>query len=228
MPGQLHAASAISCSFFATLAVVQGPPVTCAHSHPFSCRPGARCTTCSRSIARRHHIQNTLFTEPSLPHLQTRRSLYDMFSLYCEEAQTPGQFRNDLRRIVNQGELWPCLLMSRCLYCLQCVVGGLAAPPRSCAGPSPCLTVLNRPFQYAPTPVVLMLGPALQPRRASSTRAGLVRPKQHAGTCATRLTCHPLCSQGAHQRREHGAGGGKRHGGQLGWVGGDVRLTGWV
>ena len=27
-----------------------------------------------------------------------------MFSLYCEEAQTPGQFRNDLRRIVNQGE----------------------------------------------------------------------------------------------------------------------------
>jgi hypothetical protein len=35
--------------------------------------------------------------------MQIRRSLYDMFSLYCEEAQTPGQFRTDLRRIISQG-----------------------------------------------------------------------------------------------------------------------------
>jgi hypothetical protein len=26
-----------------------------------------------------------------------------MFSLYCEEAQTPGQFKSDMRRIITQG-----------------------------------------------------------------------------------------------------------------------------
>jgi len=35
---------------------------------------------------------------------QTRRALYDMFSLYCEEAQQPDQYRTDLRRIIAQGE----------------------------------------------------------------------------------------------------------------------------
>ena len=41
---------------------------------------------------------------PIHPHaMQIRRSLYDMFALYCEEAQTPGQFRTDLRRIITQG-----------------------------------------------------------------------------------------------------------------------------
>ena len=27
-----------------------------------------------------------------------------MFSLYCEEAQQPGQFRSDMRRIITQGD----------------------------------------------------------------------------------------------------------------------------
>lgn len=36
--------------------------------------------------------------------VQTRRALYDMFGLYCEEAQQPGQFRNDLRRIIAQAK----------------------------------------------------------------------------------------------------------------------------
>ena len=45
--------------------------------------------------------------------VQTRRSLYDMFSLYCEEAQTPGQFKTDLRRIITQGRCRPPACCSR-------------------------------------------------------------------------------------------------------------------
>ncbi|KAI3439023.1 hypothetical protein D9Q98_001435 [Chlorella vulgaris] len=47
------------------------------------------------------HLGNTL---PQAFPVLTRRALYDLFGLYCEEAQTPGQFKNDLRRIIAQAK----------------------------------------------------------------------------------------------------------------------------
>lgn len=34
-----------------------------------------------------------------------RRGLFDMFALYCEEGQAPGQFRSDLRRNVSAAKV---------------------------------------------------------------------------------------------------------------------------
>ncbi|KAL4428595.1 hypothetical protein ABPG77_008907 [Micractinium sp. CCAP 211/92] len=58
---------------------------------------------CLCSVARQCGIQLGEALPQAFPP-QTRRSLYDMFSLYCEEAQQPGQFRSDLRRIITQAK----------------------------------------------------------------------------------------------------------------------------
>ena len=43
-----------------------------------------------------------------------------MFSLYCEEAQTPGQFKTDLRRIITQGRCSACCLLVCLCVCAAC------------------------------------------------------------------------------------------------------------
>lgn len=55
-------------------------------------------------------------TDAVLYCLQTRRALYDLFGLYCEEAQTPGQFKNDMRRIIAQGGSLNCCRRSRIAF----------------------------------------------------------------------------------------------------------------
>ncbi|KAL4434374.1 hypothetical protein ABPG75_000815 [Micractinium tetrahymenae] len=58
---------------------------------------------CLCSVARQCGIQLGEALPQAFPP-QTRRALYDMFSLYCEEAQQPGQFRSDMRRIITQAK----------------------------------------------------------------------------------------------------------------------------
>lgn len=106
---------------------------------------------------------------PHNPHPQTRRSLYDMFSLYCEEAQQPGQFRSDLRRIITQGGRggWmdSCLgAPGRLLHCgsLPTVAWSVATQRGVC----PCPAVPSHPITTPHHPSLLLV----QPRLASRTR----------------------------------------------------------
>ncbi|PSC67904.1 furry homolog-like [Micractinium conductrix] len=58
---------------------------------------------CLCAVARQCGVQLGEALPQAFP-AQTRRALYDMFSLYCEEAQQPGQFRSDMRRIITQAK----------------------------------------------------------------------------------------------------------------------------
>lgn len=132
------------------------------------------------------------------PLAQTRRSLYDMFSLYCEEAQTPGQFRNDLRRIVNQGGLaGQCLVPDTVGTCCRSICN---LRRKTCAASS------TRVGGWAYFSGWLVLYRTAH--RASSCKAtaavALPPVRQH---CPWRLprppSFAPRCSQGAHQGRRH-------------------------
>lgn len=132
------------------------PP--CCLSYFAKARPAPlrACPACRRCLSR---FARTCPACPLLARLQTRRALYDMFSLYCEEAQQPGQFRSDLRRIITQGQ---CAL----LHCSAVCTAGLQ-PGRTGAG-----WVAGCVMHWLPlTPWAPSLRPLLlQQKRASRMR----------------------------------------------------------
>lgn len=165
----------------------------CSHDMP--------CTTCSACAA--GGPVPTCTADSLLPGTafvpQTRRALYDMFSLYCEEAQQPGQFRSDLRRIIAQGEA------TRSGHALSCAVppqqgGGRAACVRSAL---PC----QRCGRYCCT------GEAAVQISVRPNPAQLPSPPH----CPSLLPLPP-CSQGTHQGCGCQPADGNRHCGLIRWV----------
>ena len=68
---------------------------------PMDASPELHALRYCLAVVARHCSMQLADAQPAAFPAQVRRGLFDMFSLYCEEGQAPGQFRNELRRNVS-------------------------------------------------------------------------------------------------------------------------------